>query len=613
MKRKLLAFVLAVCMVLGMIPVVSAVESAATSGLCGPDLRWEYDPTTATLTISGSGEMDIAYEYTSREPPPWRPFLNSMEQLIVEEGVVSIDEDAFYRAYTLSQISLPDSLISIGENAFRECSSLQQIELPDQLQYIGPRAFQETSLAHVSIPREMTEIQAYTFHLCPSLTSVELHDGITIIWQNAFWGCDRLEELELPDGLVSIGPFAFSECVSLNSIRIPGSVEEIGSNAFSYCTGLDSVIVEPGVRIIGEYAFYGCGAIEEMELSEGLVELQQYALGCGLTRIVIPSTVLTFGKDVIGGADEIVFTGRAPAFDPEAFLELTTDVYYPQNYSTWTEDVLQQYGGNITWIPYDNDQPEPDAHQHEYKMYVNQPNCESWGSTYYICYCGARKEGEEIPPLGHSYGEWFVTQQATEDSDGRKERTCSVCGWTEEQKIPMYKNPFTDVKASDYFYEPVLWAVDNNITSGVSATRFAPNDPCTRAQVVTFLWRAAGEPQPTSTKNPFTDVKASAYYYDAVLWAVEEGITTGLSATSFGPNSPCTRGQVVTFLHRAAGETEPESTRNPFTDVKETGFYYDAVLWAVEKGITTGTSATKFSPNQTCTRGQVVTFLYRAN
>ena len=173
-------------------------------------------------------------------------------------------------------------------------------------------------------------------------------------------------------------------------------------------------------------------------------------------------------------------------------------------------------------------------------------------------------------------------------------------------------NPFTDVKETDYFYEPVLWAVQNGITSGMSATKFMPGNPCTRGQVVTFLWRAAGEPEPASRVNPFTDVSASAFYYKAVLWAVEEGITTGMSATQFMPNNPCTRGQVVTFLHRAAGEPEPENPKNPFTDVKASGFYYDAVLWAVENGITTGMSATTFDPGRTCTRGQVVTFLYRA-
>ena len=172
-------------------------------------------------------------------------------------------------------------------------------------------------------------------------------------------------------------------------------------------------------------------------------------------------------------------------------------------------------------------------------------------------------------------------------------------------------NPFTDVKEKDYYYEPVLWAVANSITTGTSKTTFSPDKPCTRAQVVTFLWRAAGSPEPTQTNNPFTDVPAGQYYYKAVLWAVEESITTGTSKTTFGPDKSCTRAQVVTFLWRAAGEPAPQKNDNPFKDVPQGQYYYNAVLWAVEEGITTGTSKTAFSPDKPCTRGQIVTFIYR--
>ena len=174
-------------------------------------------------------------------------------------------------------------------------------------------------------------------------------------------------------------------------------------------------------------------------------------------------------------------------------------------------------------------------------------------------------------------------------------------------------NPFADVKESDWFFDAVMWAVghDPQITSGTSKTKFSPGRDCTREQVVTFLWRAYGCQEPETTVIPFTDVPADAYYAKAVLWAVEQGITTGKSKTKFGVGSPCTREQVVTFLWRAEGKPEPESTVNPFTDVSEESYAYKAILWAVEKGITKGTSKTKFSPAKTCTRGQVVTFLYR--
>ena len=170
---------------------------------------------------------------------------------------------------------------------------------------------------------------------------------------------------------------------------------------------------------------------------------------------------------------------------------------------------------------------------------------------------------------------------------------------------------FVDVPAGSYYEDAVNWAVENGITQGTDDTHFSPDDVCTRAQMVTFLWRAAGSPKVEDGKNPFVDVKADAYYYDAVLWAVEKGVTSGTSATTFSPDATVTRGQTVTFLYRNAGSPEVSGTM-PFTDVEADAYYAKAVQWAVQQKITTGTSETTFSPMSDCTRGQIVTFLYRA-
>ena len=169
---------------------------------------------------------------------------------------------------------------------------------------------------------------------------------------------------------------------------------------------------------------------------------------------------------------------------------------------------------------------------------------------------------------------------------------------------------FADVKPGEYYEEPVLWAVENGITKGTSATEFSPLAQCNRAQVVTFLWRAAGEPEPKTSQIPFTDVEPGAYYTDAVLWAVEQGITQGMGDGTFGTDKTCTRAQVATFLWRAAGEPAPQSEKHNFADITK-DYYYTAVLWAVENGITNGMSNTTFEPATTCSRAQIVTFLYR--
>ena len=186
-----------------------------------------------------------------------------------------------------------------------------------------------------------------------------------------------------------------------------------------------------------------------------------------------------------------------------------------------------------------------------------------------------------------------VTVEASFTRDGEAEKPGSL---------------FDDVSANAYYADAVKWAVEQGITSGTSATTFSPDMSCTRAQIVTFLWRANGSPKADGA-NPFTDVSADAYYYDAVLWAVKEGITSGTSAATFSPDATVTRGQTVTFLYRAAGA--PAVTGGSFADVAADAYYADAVAWAVKEGITSGTGGNSFSPDAPCTRGQIVTFLYR--
>jgi hypothetical protein len=206
----------------------------------------------------------------------------------------------------------------------------------------------------------------------------------------------------------------------------------------------------------------------------------------------------------------------------------------------------------------------------------------------YCCDCQVKiADGKTIDALGHK----FVNGD------------CENCD-------EVLTSKFEDVKAGVFYFDPVEWAVEKGITTGVSATIFNPDGKCTRAEVVTFLWRAAGSPDPTTTENPFDDVKEADFFYKAVLWANENNITNGLSKTTFGPLVECNRAQVVTFLWRA--QKSPASTATvTFTDVKADQFYSTAVAWAVEKNITNGISATEFGAGNPCNRAQVVTFLYR--
>ena len=262
------------------------------------------------------------------------------------------------------------------------------------------------------------------------------------------------------------------------------------------------------------------------------------------------------------------------------------------------------------------------------KTEAKQPTCtEAGNSEYWTCdLCGkffSDKDGKNeiakdswvISATGHTPGEWeydsnrhwrscTVCEVELEQGDHTfSGNTCTVCGFTKEI-------PFVDVPSDAYYFDAVLWAVENGITYGTSATTFSPDESCTRAQAITFLWRSAGCPSPQSREMPFKDVDKGSYYETAVLWAVENGITKGTSATTFSPEDNCTRAQIAAFLWRSQGMPDA-GTSNPFTDVTSGKYYYNAVLWAVENGITNGTSATTFSPDEDCARDQIVTFLYR--
>ena len=250
--------------------------------------------------------------------------------------------------------------------------------------------------------------------------------------------------------------------------------------------------------------------------------------------------------------------------------------------------------------------------QHEFAEDVREPGCVTPGMRVEYCtICGAMGNSVNIDPLGHDYDDGVLTKEPTTTTMGRITYTCRRCGDSYEETTPQWHDPFDDVMPRHYFYTSVLWAYNNGITSGVAPNRFGPNADCTRGQVVMFLWRAMGSPEPASEENPFADVRSSDYFARAVLWAYHAGVTAGVDAARFAPGQTCTRAQVVTFLYSAKGRPGYEGKVH-FADVKPSAYYYAPVLWAAERGITAGVGNGRFGPEDRCVRGQIVTFLYQA-
>lgn len=439
------------------------------------------------------------------------------------------------------------------------CDSIRNVVIEEGVTSIGDAAFSYCSVQSISIPASLVKIGGSAFQGCNSLTEVHISDLAAwcrmkiydnpLSYSHALYlNGEAVTDLVIPAGVTEISNSAFDGLSSLKTVSIPDTVKKIGMCAFSDCTGLESFTIPDSVTEIGEAVLWHCRNLKEL-------------------------TVPFIGAHSYDN-DSLDFFFRPEKQDINAFVPSSLRSVTLGNSSTKIAPFAFNrciYLTSVT-IPYT-------------VTNVGQYAFNECRNLQEICYTGSRGEWEQV--------------RISEGNDPLKYVKLRCL------------SPFLDVRSEQYYFDPVIWAVEKGITTGTEDAFFSPEQSCTRAQVVTFLWRAAGKPVPETTENPFTDVAESAYYYQAVLWAVEQGITKGMSDTAFGPEAICTRGQIVTFLWRYEKEPAPASMEHPFRDVLPGAYYENAVLWASEQGITKGTSKTLFSPEQTCTRAQVVTFLYR--
>jgi len=541
-------------------------------------------------------------------------YCEALESVEMSENVTAIGSSAFIRCISLSEINIPSGLTALGGDAFAGCNSLHiRFEWPETLPYVGT-ALQASGVTEVVLPDTVTTIGAHAFMGCTKLETINIPDSVTSIGERAFETTSSLKSIRIPEGITTI-PFSCFNGSGITEISLPDSLTTIERYAFQRCANLESVHLPESVTSIADEVFSYCSSLKEINWPSGVNNIGWHQFnGTALTEFTVPATVTlveSYAFKDCTKLEKLVFESKDTVVTGSQIFEnddlLTIYCWY---------DSSAQAAAEFSMIPYVLFDAPADLPRYPVLTTIQGDGeiiatpAESTGFEWITVDI---VPGEDSVLYGlelyyYAYEELELRiEEVDEDTFRLLMPKCPV------EIVAAFQNTetgFIDIKSTDFYYEPVIWAFENGITTGISDIEFDPNGQCQRGQIVTFLWRAAGCPV-VEAENPFTDVKQSDFYYNAVLWAVDQGITTGTSETTFSPYKVCSRAEVVTFLWRAAGKPAASGT-NPFTDVSKDDFFHTAVLWAVENGVTNGMDATHFSPYAVCNRAQVVTFLYRA-
>ena len=540
----------------------------------------------------------------------------SLREVKIPEGVEYIGAEAFAWSNELETLTLPTTLKSIGNNAFVLCNNLRSVTIPNGVEYIDYSAFADTALTSVTIPGSVKSIGANAFGSCNILGQIDVAqensvytsvDGVLFTKDMSklvqYPAGKSGESYRIPGGVTEIEAGAFNDCRTLTSIEIPEGVQKITSENFNVVT---SITIPASVTTVEASAF-GRGG-KDLDVYYGGTKEQWSTIQINnssnyndrlLNATIHYNSTGSNTPDTPAGTAKIVnLYPETGATYPGTMFDITFDKNVAENPTRKNQPVVDLNGP----APFQIHQMSDDA-----VVYTADSQDKVINDFRY----GASRAALRINPTNASAilkdgTEYYVTMGAgfVKLADGsvspeiKKGEWVFRCG-------PVATTTFTDVPSDAYYHDAVYWAVEKEITNGTSPATFTPDRTCNATEIVTLLWRAAGEPEST-VQLPFTVNAGLGYAEGALRWAYEKGMIDA----SFNQTAPCTRASATKFIWQAAGS--PSASGSSFTDVPANADYARAVAWAVSRGIVTGTSPTTFSPDKTCTRAEIVTLLYRA-
>ena len=661
--------------------------AAATEGDFGVNncLHWEVKDSLLdgkTLTISGTGAMPD-FDFPNGNLAPWWNYkalgmikagigglnlngikidpIGDLKKIVIKDGVTNVSNYALFCLPAATQITLPDSVTSIGRYGIALCAKLKGISLPKAVTAIGDFGLAGNSFTAVSLPDGLQTLGRGAFDACASLSGMTLPAAITAVPDKCFNDCTKLLTVDYKGEVTAIGERAFEGCKSLTKAPIPAAVTALGNSAFNGCIALTDVTLPGGVTAVPDACFQGCIALADMKLPATVTSVGHNAFtGCKALKDVrcygAPPTVQPGGAAEHSFEPGIVTIHYNP--DPVYGWTLDTDGTW-QGYKVSSKGACLHtgYGTTENTVPPTCGAdgcietvcancgdviatkviPATGAHTWDSGTVTAEPTETTPGVRTFTCTVCGQTKNETIPATGahtHDWDNGTETVAPTEHTPGVRTYTCTVCGQTRTEIIPTTGSAvcpggaacpsfrFRDVPApSNWAHEGIDYCVRHGLMSGFDATTFSPDTVSTRAQIVMILYNLSGDTTDYSKYYvPFTDVRPSTWYYNAVAWGYDKDIVAGMSTTTFAPDGLITREQMAVLLYGYTEKYAPAylggaASLNGFPDAASvSNWAYAAMSWAVGNGLISGIAsngADYLAPSGGATRAQIAAIMMR--